>query len=160
MILGRSWSSVPTVSSAGVAGLSASGGVRSYCPWTENEVVSACSRSAVTPKVWRARRAKPAKRVVTSWAYNQSSVRPRQSSLRASALMPGPSRCSTGLSAKSHGRRGSCLPPPPLQNRTCHVSGHPAPQSSGSWSLSTGSWGTFSLLSPAVFLSWQCRCSA
>ena len=52
-----------------------------------------------------------------SWAYSQSSVRPRQSSCRCSALMPGPNKCSTGLVAKNCDTRYSrrLLKPSPFR---------------------------------------------
>ena len=52
-----------------------------YWPLTENEVVSTCTGLAVIPKICRARLAIPANSLVRSWAYNQSSVRPKQSTL-------------------------------------------------------------------------------
>jgi len=72
---------------------------------------------AEMPKICRARLAIPANSFVGSCAYNQSSVRPRQSSLSIAALIPGPSRCSTGLLAKNCGTKYNCrlLNPNPLR---------------------------------------------
>src|SRR3989442_377166 len=88
-----------------------------YAPLTENEVVSTCTCCALTPKIARAWLAIPANSLVGSWAYNQSSVRPRQSSLSISALIPAPSKCSTGLLAKYCGTKYNCrlLNPKPFR---------------------------------------------
>src|SRR5712691_4701944 len=87
-----------------------------YSPLTENEVVSTCTCSALIPKIWRARLAIPANSLVRSCAYNQSRVRPKQSSLSISAVIPAPSKCSTGLLAKYCGTKYNCrlLKPKPL----------------------------------------------
>jgi hypothetical protein len=69
-----------------VAGARVLASGRAYWPWTENEVMSACNRSTVTPNARRARKASPAKSRVTSCSYNQSSVRPKPSSFRSSTL--------------------------------------------------------------------------
>src|SRR5215467_14532422 len=52
-----------------------------YSPLTENEVVSTWTCSALMPKICRACVAIPANSLVRSWAYSQSSVRPKQSTL-------------------------------------------------------------------------------
>src|SRR5258706_1534146 len=52
-----------------------------YSPLTENDVVSTWTCSALTSKIWRACLAIPAKSLVGSCAYDQSSVGPRQSTL-------------------------------------------------------------------------------
>src|SRR5947209_3856543 len=69
------------------------------------------------PKTCRAWLAIPANSFVGSWAYNQSRVRPRQSSLSISALIPAPSKCSTGLFAKYCGTKYNCrlLKPNPFR---------------------------------------------
>src|SRR6266516_2844113 len=88
-----------------------------YAPLTEKEVVSTCTWRAEMPKTCRARLAIPANSFVGSCAYNQSRVRPRQSSLSISALIPAPSKCSTGLFAKYCGTRYNCrlLNPKPFK---------------------------------------------
>jgi len=68
-----------------------------YSPLTEKEVVSTCTCRAEMPKTCRARLAIPANSFVGSWAYNQSGVCPRQSTLSLSALISAPSKCSTGM---------------------------------------------------------------
>src|SRR5207247_955393 len=69
------------------------------------------------PKTCRAWLAIPANNFVGSCAYTQSNVRPRQSSLSISALIPAPSKCSTGLFAKYCGTKYNCrlLNPKPFR---------------------------------------------
>src|SRR3989442_15974898 len=78
MAMSASWS--PADSSA-FPGSFARGAAPAYAPLTENEVVSTCTCSALTPKIWRARLAIPANSLVRSCAYNQSKVRAKQSTL-------------------------------------------------------------------------------
>src|SRR5712692_5501423 len=86
----------------------------------------------------------PANSCVRSCSYNQSRVRPKQSSLSISAITPAPSRCSTGLLAKNCGTRYNCrrLSPKPLST------------------MATVAVPTLTRLSPLWFLSIQPPCQS